>query len=143
MIAGLATTLPNAIVKGLTAHGVSLAQAHAAGATPPVGNLFAAFLGYNPILALLKGVGVNPSSLSPANLSALTGKTFFPQLISGPFHSGLIIVFVTAAVLSVIGAAASILAGGKYMHVDTARVSTSTSGTGSSDSPVEAELSDV
>jgi MFS family permease len=138
MIAGLATTLPNAIVKGLTAHGVSAAQAAAAGATPPVGNLFAAFLGYNPILALLKGVKVDVTKLSSADLSALTGKSFFPQLISEPFHSGLIIVFVTAAILSVIGAVASILAGGKYMHVDTARVATV-----HNDEPVDAALSDV
>ena len=78
------------------------------------------------------------SSLSQANVAALTGKTFFPGLISQPFHSGLIIVFVTAAILSVIGAVASILAGGKYMHVDTARVQTVPN-----DAPVDAALSDV
>jgi MFS family permease len=138
MIAGLATTLPAALFKGLTSHGVSAAAATQAAATPPVGNLFAAFLGYNPIAALLKGVGVNTASLPAGDLSALTGKAFFPQLISQPFHSGLVIVFVTAAILSVIGAVASILAGGKYMHVDTARVTTATGG-----QPVEAELSDV
>jgi MFS family permease len=138
MIAGLATTLPNALFKGLTSHGVSAAAATQAAATPPVGNLFAAFLGYNPIAALLKGVGVNTASLPAGDLSALTGKAFFPELISQPFHSGLVIVFVTAAVLSVIGAVASVLAGGKYMHVDTARVATV-----HNDEPVDAALSDV
>jgi MFS family permease len=138
MIAGLASTLPNALFKGLTAHGVSTVAATQAAATPPVGNLFAAFLGYNPIAALLKGVGVNTASLPAGDLSALTGKAFFPQLISDPFHAGLIIVFVTAAILSVIGAAASIAAGGKYMHVDTARVKTAPH-----DEPVDAALSDV
>jgi MFS family permease len=138
MIAGLATTLPSALFKGLTSHGVSAAAATQAAATPPVGNLFAAFLGYNPIAALLKGVGVNTANLPAGDLSALTGKAFFPQLISQPFHSGLIIVFVTAAILSVIGAVASVQAGGKYMHVDTARVATTTG-----QHPVEAELSDV
>jgi MFS family permease len=138
MIAGLATTLPSALFKGLTAHGVAAAAATRAAATPPVGNLFAAFLGYNPIAALLKGVGVNTAKLPAGDLSALTGKAFFPQLISEPFHSGLIIVFVTAAVLSVIGAVASILAGGKYMHVDTARVNTV-----ANDAPIDAALSDV
>jgi MFS family permease len=140
MITGLATTLPGAIVKGLTAHGVSVVKATDAGATPPVGNLFAAFLGYNPILALLKSVKVDVAKLSHADLSALTGKSFFPALISEPFHSGLIIVFVTAAILSVIGAVASLLAGGKYMHTDTARVAVT--GTPTVDSPAEA-LSDV
>jgi hypothetical protein len=137
MIAGLASTLPSALFKGLTAHGVSTAAATQAAATPPVGNLFAAFLGYNPIAALLKGVGVNTASLPASDLSALTGKAFFPQLISDPFHSGLVIVFITAAILSVIGAVASIAAGGKYMHVDTARVQTT------ADEPVAAAMSDV
>jgi MFS family permease len=137
MIAGLATTLPNALFKGLTTHGVAPAFATQAAAAPPVGNLFAAFLGYNPIGSLLKAYP-GTGALSHANVAALTGKTFFPGLISGPFHSGLIIVFVTAAILSVIGAVASVLAGGKYMHVDTARVKTV-----QDDQPVEAELSDV
>jgi MFS family permease len=137
MIAGLATTLPTALFKGLTTHGVAAAFATKAADAPPVGSLFAAFLGYNPVASILaKYPGTK--ALSAANVSQLTGKTFFPQLISEPFHSGLIIVFVTAAILSVVGAVASILAGGKYMHVDTARVKTVPN-----DAPVEAALSDV
>jgi hypothetical protein len=41
------------------------------------------------------------------NAAVLTGKQFFPQLISGPFHNGLVVVFTAAAVMMVIGAAAS------------------------------------
>ena len=37
----------------------------------------------------------------------LTGKQFLPHLISGPFHYGLVVVFTAAAVMMVIGAAAS------------------------------------
>jgi MFS family permease len=121
MIAGLATTLPSALFKGLTTHGVSTHIATIAANEPPVGNLFAAFLGYNPIASLLTTFHLN-GTLTAANNAALTGKTFFPNLISEPFHAGLVIVFVTAAILSVIGAAASIAAGGKYMHLDTVPV---------------------
>ena len=117
MIAGLATSLPDALRTGLTGHGVSSQVAGAIANTPPVGSLFAAFLGYNPIASLLGPTGAL-DSLSAANRAALTGKDFFPQLISGPFHDGLIIVFVTAAILSVIGAIASLLMGGKYVHVE-------------------------
>ncbi|HEY2643984.1 MAG TPA: MFS transporter [Galbitalea sp.] len=138
MIAGLATTLPTALFKGLTAHGVPAIAAHNAAAAPPVGNLFAAFLGYNPIAAVLKGVHVDLSSLSSANVATLTGKEFFPQLISEPFHSGLVIVFIAAAILSGIGAISSMAAGGKYMHVDTTPVKTI-----KNDEPAEAALSDV
>ena len=115
MIAGLAATLPNALRSGLTSHGVGTAVANQVAATPPVGSLFAAFLGYNPIESILGPTGVL-SSLSPANAAALTGKTFFPQLIAEPFHAGLVIVFIAAAIMSVIGAVASLTAGGKYIH---------------------------
>jgi len=117
MIAGLATTLPSALRSGLTAHGVGASVADQVAATPPVGSLFAAFLGYNPIESILGPTGVL-GSLSSSNAAALTGKTFFPQLISGPFHSGLVIVFIAAAAMSVIGAIASLAAGGKCIHVE-------------------------
>ncbi|MCU1437014.1 MAG: transporter, partial [Naasia sp.] len=115
MIAGLANTLPTALRSGLTDHGVNATVADQVAATPPVGSLFAAFLGYNPIESILGPTGAL-SSLSDANAAALTGKTFFPQLISEPFHAGLIIVFLAAAIMSLIGAGASIAAGGKYIH---------------------------
>ncbi|MEP6478100.1 MAG: MFS transporter, partial [Rhodoglobus sp.] len=117
MIAGLASTLPNALRSGLTTHGVSSAVANQVAATPPVGSLFAAFLGYNPIASILGPTGAL-DSLSAANSAALTGKSFFPQLISEPFHAGLVIVFIAAAIMSVIGAVASLAMGGKYVHVD-------------------------
>jgi MFS family permease len=137
MIAGLATTLPNALLKGLTAHGVSHLAAQGAANLPPVGSLFAAFLGYNPVASLL-GPKVL-AAISPANAATLTGKGFFPELISSPFHSGLIIVFVTAAILSVVGAIASVAAGAKYLHVDTTPVTT----VDRDETLVAAELSDV
>jgi MFS family permease len=122
MIAGLANTLPKALTTGLTAHAVPAAVVQSAASLPPVGSLFAAFLGYNPIASLL---GTKVLGAIPAHDAAtLTGKAFFPQLISDPFHAGLIIVFVTAAIISVIGAIASVAAGGKYMHIDTVPVKT-------------------
>ncbi|WP_354567437.1 MFS transporter [Glaciihabitans sp. UYNi722] len=117
MIAGLSVTLPNAMRAGLTSHGVSSTVADQVAATPPVGSLFAAFLGYNPIESILGPTGVL-KSLTSSNAAALTGKAFFPQLISDPFHAGLVIVFIAAAVMSVIGAVASLAMGGKYVHVE-------------------------
>jgi MFS family permease len=119
MITGLAATLPKALSTGLAAHHVPQAAVQAAAQIPPVGNLFAAFLGYNPISSLLAQLHVT-NSIPASDLAVLTGKTFFPQLISDPFHSGLIIVFVAAAIMSVIGAIASVMMGGKFVHVDTA-----------------------
>ena len=48
----------------------------------------------------------------------LTGKTFFPQLITEPFHSGLSVVFIAAAVMMVIGALASMFNPGRYGEAD-------------------------
>ena len=44
----------------------------------------------------------------------LTGKTFFPQLITEPFHSGLTVVFIAAAVMMLLGAVASLFNPGRY-----------------------------
>ncbi|MDQ1570369.1 MAG: hypothetical protein QOF79_1043 [Actinomycetota bacterium] len=123
MIAGLANTLPKALYSGLVSHAVPAAAATQAAAIPPVGNLFAAFLGYNPIASLLTQLHLL-GTIPAHDVATLTGQSFFPQLISDPFHSGLVIVFVTAAILSVIGAAASLAAGGKYVHADTTPIKT-------------------
>ncbi len=119
MIAGLATTLPQTMFAGLTGNGVSAEVATEVAATPPVGSLFAAFLGYNPIESILSPLGVL-DNLPASDAATLTGQTFFPELISEPFHDGLIIVFIAAAVMSLIGAVASLLMGGKYVHVEKA-----------------------
>jgi MFS family permease len=118
MIAGLASTLPTTLTNGLTAHGVPHAIAHQVGQAPPVASLFAAFLGYNPVHQLLAPTGVL-AHLSPAQVGVLTGRQFFPQLISGPFHHGLVIVFSMAMALLVIAAFASLLRGGRYVHEET------------------------
>ncbi|TXN32196.1 MFS transporter [Lacisediminihabitans profunda] len=144
MIAGLADTLPNALRSGLTSHGVGTAVANHVAATPPVGSLFAAFLGYNPIESILGPTGAL-KNLSASNAAALTGKTFFPELISQPFHSGLVIVFIAAVIMSLIGAVASLSAGGKYVHADTAPVDTteSTEAESNDGRQLAGELSDL
>jgi MFS family permease len=110
MIAGLASTLPTTLTSGLRAHGVPAAVAEQIGQLPPVGSLFAAFLGYNPIAQLLGPTGVL-HSLPKGQAATLTGNAFFPQLISGPFHDGLVVVFVTATVMMLVGAIASFATG--------------------------------
>jgi MFS family permease len=107
MIVGLAARLPHTLTSGLQQQGVPAQIAAQIGKLPPVGSLFAAFLGYNPLASLLGPSGVL-QQLPPANAANLTGKQFFPHLISGPFHQGLVVVFIAAAVMSVIAAAASL-----------------------------------
>lgn len=110
MIVGLAGTLPTVLRAGLTGQGVPAGIADQVAALPPVGSLFAAFLGYNPIQHLLTPSGVLPQ-LPAANTETLTGKEFFPQLISGPFGHGLFAAFLAALIMTLIGAVASALQG--------------------------------
>ena len=112
MIVGLAQTLPGALSSGLQQQGVSASVAHQVANLPPVGSLFAAFLGYNPIAELLEPF--NALQQPGVNAEVLTGQTFFPQLIIEPFHSGLVVVFVAAAVMMVIGLIASLFNPGRY-----------------------------
>ena len=112
MVVGLANSLPSALSNGLQAQGVSATVAHEVANTPPVGSLFAAFLGYNPIGELLEPSGA--LNAPGVNTEVLTGKTFFPELITEPFHSGLTVVFLAAAAMMLIGAVASMFSAGRY-----------------------------
>jgi hypothetical protein len=116
MIAGLASSLPHTLLSGLTSNGVPTAVATQVANLPPVGSLFAAFLGFNPIQTLLGPQVLG--ALPPGKAAFLTGQRYFPELISGPFAHGLRIVFTTAALLCVIAAVASWMRGGRYVHVE-------------------------
>ncbi|WP_083905371.1 MFS transporter [Nocardia transvalensis] len=110
MIVGLSGTLPGAMDSGLRGQGVSADVAGQVADMPPVGSLFATFLGYNPFKELLGPTGALDKPGVHADV--LTGQEFFPNLISGPFHSGLVVVFLGAALMMFVGAIASWFAGG-------------------------------
>jgi MFS family permease len=116
MIVGLASALPHALQGGLVAHGVPAASAEHVSHLPPVATLFASFLGYNPMATLLGPHTL--SALTPAQAHALTGRSFFPQLISSPFHTALVYAFAFATIACLVAAVASLLRGGKYHHED-------------------------
>src|SRR5215468_4730704 len=117
MIAGLASTLPRTLTSGLTAQGVPTEVAAHVSHLPPVSTMFAALLGYNPIQNLLEPSGVL-HHLPAHNVAVLTGRQFFPHLISAPFHHGLVIVFTAAAVMSITGALVSLLRGKQFYYED-------------------------
>ena len=108
MVTGLSSKLPTTLFSGLTAQGVPASAAAPISHLPPIGVLFAAFLGYNPMQQLL---GPLLHQLSPAHAAYLIGREFFPHLITGPFHDGLGIAFGFAIAACVIGAIASALTG--------------------------------
>jgi MFS family permease len=111
MIVGLAGSLPATMTSGLEAHGVPASVAQHVAGLPPVSILFAAFLGYNPIEHL---VGVHTlAGLAPHDRAELTGPTFFPHLISGPFSAGLHAAFGFAIAACLVAAVTSALRGSR------------------------------
>jgi MFS family permease len=133
MIVGLSSSLPHTLQSGLLAHGVPAADAAKISHLPPVSTLFASFLGYNPMATLL-GPHVL-GSLPPGQAQQLTGRSFFPHLISGPFHTALVYAFIFAIAACLVAAVASMLRGGKYHYVD--EVATLPAGAPSGIEPVE------
>jgi MFS family permease len=121
MILGLAASLPIALAHGLSGQGLSASTVQRVAHLPPVSSLFASFLGYNP-LSILLGPSVL-HHLSHAQFTRMTGRSFFPGLISGPFGSGLHKAFDFAAGACFLGAVTSLLRGGKYIHAEEPEVS--------------------
>jgi MFS family permease len=119
IITGMASTLPKAMYSGLVAHGVPRAAALSASKLPPTSTVFSALLGYNPMKTIL---GPTLPHLSPATVTYLTGRSFFPKLISRPFGNGIkeALFFGMAALL--LAAVASWLRGGKYHYVEGAEM---------------------
>ncbi len=111
---GLAAYLPSAMYQGLTKAGIPAGVAQQVSHLPPTGAMFAAFLGYNPMQALLPPAVIQQL---PANSQAiLLSKTFFPSLIAAPFDDGLRIAFLISIIFSLVSAAASMMSGRRFIY---------------------------
>jgi MFS family permease len=122
MIAGLAGSLPKTLEHGMLLQGVPRAVAHHIATLPPVSSLFAAMLGVNPIQHLLTPNHVL-AKLPKANQRTLIGREFFPHLLAEPFHHGLVLVLIVAAVMSSLAAVLSLFRGRHPIHGDFAEAS--------------------
>ena len=114
MIVGLMSSLPANLLHGLVAHDVPSGLAERVAHLSPVSTLFAAFLGYDPVQHLIGAHAL--SQLPPVQQHALTGRSFFPGLISAPFRAGLHAALDFAIVASLLAAGASWLRGGRYVY---------------------------
>jgi hypothetical protein len=108
MVAGLSGSLPGAMSSGLIAQGVPAHAASTLSHLPPIGVLFAAFLGYNPIKQLL---GPLLSHVPASHAAYLSGREFFPHLITAPFHSGLGVAFAFAIAANVLAGIVALFTG--------------------------------
>ncbi len=116
LVFGLNSKVPPAMYAGLVAHGVPTTAATQLSHLPPLGYIFAAFLGYNPLKSLLGPAVLN--HLGPGQAAAITGRSFFPQLIGPAFKDALMLILSFAVIMCVIAAVASALRGGKFIYVD-------------------------
>jgi EmrB/QacA subfamily drug resistance transporter len=114
MVVGLNASMPAALFNGLVQNGISAQIAQQVASAPPVGYLFAAFLGYNPLGTMIPASVLQ--SLQPQQAAIITSRAFFPQLIDTAFHRGLVEVLVFSIIMCLIGAAASWVRGGKYVY---------------------------
>ena len=120
VIVGLAAGLPASLYHGLVAQGVPASAADRVAHLPPVSTLFAAFLGENPMQHLLGPTVL--AHLPPGHAAVVTGRSFFPSLVSGPFSQGLHAAFDSAIVACLVAAAASWTRGTRYVHGDGAPI---------------------
>ena len=114
LIIGVSSSLPAELYNGLVSQGVSSATALQISRLPPSSTLFAALLGYNPMKTLLPPAVIN--SLPPKNANVILGTSFFPNIISSSFMSGMRIVMYSGAVMALFAAIFSALRGGRYVH---------------------------
>ena len=84
---------------------------------PPTGALFAAFLGYNPVNAILAAVPQSVvATISPDTIKILTGTTWFPTTLAQAFMPSLSLSFYIGAILSIIATFFSAMRGPVHMH---------------------------
>lgn len=114
IIVGMNGSVPAVMYSQLVQHDIPAQIAKSLASAPPVGYLFAAFLGYNPLGVLIPANVLH--MLPPEQVTVVTSRIFFPQLIDAAFQQGLIQVFAFSSVMCAIAAGISWLRGGKYVY---------------------------
>jgi MFS family permease len=116
IIIGITQRFPEAMTASLSSIG-AVYLAPALSNIPPTAALFSAFLGYNPVDAILSALPAPLVAHIPqTTLNTLTGTTWFPQTLQNAFVPSLRTSFYIGAILSVIAAILSVLRGEKYVH---------------------------
>ena len=96
---------------------------------PPTAALFSAFLGYNPVDAILSALPAPLVAMIPhSTFNTLTGTSWFPDTLANAFLPSLRTSFYIGAILSAIAAVLSALRGAKYVHGDEILKTDSTNG---------------
>ena len=119
VIVGIQSSFPGAIQNSISSLGSAQLGplAAALGSIPPTGALFSAFLGYNPMDAILSALPAPMLSAIPQSVvTVLQSHDWFPRTLADAFMPSLRISFIIGAVLSGIAAVLSAMRGDKYVH---------------------------
>lgn len=120
IIVSLSASLPGALSAAVTNAGASSQLAQIFSSTPASGALFGAFLGYNPVATILHSLPASLVNTIPTStMNYITGSSFFPNAISGPFMTALREAFLIGALMCIVAAVCSALRGKKYVNGET------------------------
>lgn len=118
VIIGITQRFPDAMTTSLASIG-AVHLAPVLSNIPPTAALFSAFLGYNPVNAILAALSAPfVASIPHSTLNTLTGTTWFPSTLEIAFIPSLRTSFYIGAVLCTIAAILSALRGEKYIYED-------------------------
>ena len=116
VIVGITQRFPEAMTSSLASIG-AVKLTPILSNIPPTGALFSAFLGYNPVNAILS---VLPpaivSAIPKTTLNTLTGTTWFPSTLANAFVPSLRISFIIGAIFCTLAAILSAFRGERYIH---------------------------
>jgi EmrB/QacA subfamily drug resistance transporter len=116
VIVGLTNSFPGAMASSLAGIG-AISLAPILSSIPPTSALFAAFLGSNPVTAILGGMPTSVVHAIPATtIATLTSSTWFPNMLSVAFMPSLRLSFYFGAILCVFAAILSAMRGQRYIH---------------------------
>ena len=116
VIGTLTGSLPNALSAAMANAGAPQVASYLS-QIPPTLALFAAFLGYNPMVTMISQLPPAVSrQISPQALSTMTSTTWFPRTIAPPFMNAIHLAFYFNAGLAVVAAVASLMRGKKRQY---------------------------
>jgi hypothetical protein len=112
VVASLSNSLPAAFATSLVQAGAPSQLLPYFTSLSPTESLFSAFLGYNPVSAIIAALPSGVSSLlTSQTIATLTGLHWFPTTIAGAFMISLHDAFYVSAAFSLVAAVASALRG--------------------------------
>jgi len=116
VIGALTGNLPAALSAAMTSAGAPQIVAYLS-RIPPTLALFAAFLGYNPMVTMISELPPAVSrQISPQASAVITSTTWFPRTIALPFMNAIHLAFYFNAGLAVVAALASLMKGKKLQY---------------------------